>query len=1201
MLTLLPLLLSRAVWCPGPTDRNAIKSTRDKEHLAQNYPLWMQAFADKLPEKKKDDEKLTFVESPWHRRERLFSRSNSLYERCAWLMYSRVTSRNWFEGFVMCNIILVGVATGVDLENDEGNPMLTAFVNATSSITLASFTLESICKIVAEGYTPQVYFTDPKNGSFNTFDFVIVLASYAFLGSENGSAIGALRMLRLVRLLTFIKGVEQLRVIVSGLITGLKSVSYIVMLLFLVIYIFAIMGCLFFGTNDPARFGSISQAMLSLFQVSTLASWTGIAYTTWYGCGRYLGDPYNADLTPEFQTIAGTFVGYECIASTAKPVTAFFFFSMYIVLTAWVIMSLFIGVISMGMFEAFRTMREENEMKRYLRRLEENSTLAAEEQEGEHLGIPDDDDARPKTPVKKPQKKKTLGATVGAWLGFIGFCCNSGASDNLTLKELIDFALEDVHVVKQPTTAYGKLFFKYSEQAKRINQSTWFAVLIPAMIFVVAIMIGIDTNTALYCEREELRYPDQDAPATCKDTAATTIVGGIGQVVFTFEAGVKILAEGENCMHYFTDKQNGSWNCLDFFIVCVGFIEYSPLYFLFEAFPVVILRLLRLLRVFRLAKAFPRLRSIVEALMSGFSVVGWICVLIIMFNYIVSCMMMIFFRDSDPFHFGNIGRAMFSIMRMSTLDSWDIILNLSLFGCDNFPGYPLAEGARCNNSVASGWLALPLFFIVIIFGAYVLPTVLIGIVAISFDEASRASQAQEDAKEGMDNVIAQASLDLPEFFDPTRLSCIEAVFSRMDVDGKQSLDANEIELFYRYCFQSLFDVELSPDQMTALFQIMDVDGDTSLGFSEFVMFTVAVKQVEGMCRSDTDFVRKAFPTGIGSTRSSVLGHLNTLDMLSYLQASATSTRKPRRSSSVKDEAEAIAMKALAKHRRKAWGQVVGVMDKNSVTEAWDKVLGYLDQIESEESASDNVRGLFKAFDGDGSGSLDLEELTRGLTAFNIYLTKRQCRALFFRDDTDGSGTIDFFEFMAQVANAREAKQAKAAHDEAVLARGGKKLGFDPKEQEGDGATREAIARVAATAAASCRDAVADIIETAGAGDLGDHMRCVETLGTRHARCVLRLFWAASRRRPCCLTPIAKLQLNTPPFCRASLRASLRACVRACAIVAGTWPSVSKTTCGHSAKRLWRRLRHRLASRALSRPPRRGPTAHPFQRRRSAAA
>jgi voltage-gated sodium channel len=39
------------------------------------------------------------------------------------------------------------------------------------------------------------------------------------------------------------------------------------MLLFLVIYIFAILGCLLFGANDPVHFGDVSIAMMTLFQV----------------------------------------------------------------------------------------------------------------------------------------------------------------------------------------------------------------------------------------------------------------------------------------------------------------------------------------------------------------------------------------------------------------------------------------------------------------------------------------------------------------------------------------------------------------------------------------------------------------------------------------------------------------------------------------------------------------------------------------------------------------------------------------------------------------------------------------------------------------------------------------------------------------------------------------------------------------------
>jgi hypothetical protein len=77
---------------------------------------------------------------------------------------------------------------------------------------------------------------------------------------------------------------------------------------------------------------------------------------------------------------------------------------------------------------------------------------------------------------------------------------------------------------------------------------------------------------------------------------------------------------------------------VDFFVVCIGFIEMTPARIIFEAFPVVVLRLLRLLRVFRLAKALPRLRAIVEALISGFSAVGWVVILLMVFNYITVCL-----------------------------------------------------------------------------------------------------------------------------------------------------------------------------------------------------------------------------------------------------------------------------------------------------------------------------------------------------------------------------------------------------------------------------------------------------------------------------------------------------------------------------------------------------------------------------------
>jgi voltage-gated sodium channel len=74
------------------------------------------------------------------------------------------------------------------------------------------------------------------------------------------------------------------------------------------------------------------------------------------------------------------------------------------------------------------------------------------------------------------------------------------------------------------------------------------------------------------------------------------------------------------------------WNCLDGFIVAVGYILMSPLAFIFASLPVVVLRLLRLLRVFRLARALPQLKAIVEALLSGVGSVLWVLVLFVVLN-----------------------------------------------------------------------------------------------------------------------------------------------------------------------------------------------------------------------------------------------------------------------------------------------------------------------------------------------------------------------------------------------------------------------------------------------------------------------------------------------------------------------------------------------------------------------------------------
>ena len=119
------------------------------------------------------------------------------------------------------------------------------------------------------------------------------------------------------------------------------------MLLFLVIYLFSIMGCNFFGANDPAHFGTVPLSMLTLFQVSTLPGWSNVAAINWYGCEDYYKSKYDSENPASIRTAAGIFPGFRCDINEPQPVVVFIFFTFFIVLTSWVIMSLFIGVISM--------------------------------------------------------------------------------------------------------------------------------------------------------------------------------------------------------------------------------------------------------------------------------------------------------------------------------------------------------------------------------------------------------------------------------------------------------------------------------------------------------------------------------------------------------------------------------------------------------------------------------------------------------------------------------------------------------------------------------------------------------------------------------------------------------------------------------------------------------------------------------------
>jgi voltage-gated sodium channel len=179
---------------------------------------------------------------------------------------NRVVQSELFNNTIFFCIVVAGVLVGASTYPGMDD---SAVVAALDQVVLGFFCLEVLLKVMSEGVAPYQYFVGPE-WTWNNFDFLIVLFSLPIL-PVGGSQVAFLRLIRLMRLAKVFRKVPQLRMIMTGLIGGLKSIVYIVILLLLVFYLYAIAGIFFFRDNDPWHFRTIAVSLTSLFRLSTLS------------------------------------------------------------------------------------------------------------------------------------------------------------------------------------------------------------------------------------------------------------------------------------------------------------------------------------------------------------------------------------------------------------------------------------------------------------------------------------------------------------------------------------------------------------------------------------------------------------------------------------------------------------------------------------------------------------------------------------------------------------------------------------------------------------------------------------------------------------------------------------------------------------------------------------------------------------------
>lgn len=180
--------------------------------------------------------------------------------------------------FFICLVTLNALLMWVQADTD-GDPAMWMTIE---TIFVTLFTVEVVSKLVGFGL---VFFSEP----WNTLDFFIVGSSLAELtvahitNTSGTSAISTIRMVRVFRIIRMMSILDRLNMLVRAFFYACQDIVWVLALLIIVLYIFAILARGFFGKGDAlekagfdqdAIFGSLPRTMLTMFQIMTLDSWS---------------------------------------------------------------------------------------------------------------------------------------------------------------------------------------------------------------------------------------------------------------------------------------------------------------------------------------------------------------------------------------------------------------------------------------------------------------------------------------------------------------------------------------------------------------------------------------------------------------------------------------------------------------------------------------------------------------------------------------------------------------------------------------------------------------------------------------------------------------------------------------------------------------------------------------------------------------
>ncbi|WP_439509816.1 ion transporter [Marinimicrobium koreense] len=185
--------------------------------------------------------------------------------------FNQLRTNKAFELFVVGIIIFSALVIGA--KTYDIPPLISNAIVITDWFITIFFLLEITIRFLGEPRKRDFF----KSG-WNIFDTTIVIVSLIPIEDSELALVG--RLVRVFRVLRMVSIIPELRTLLISLLKALPQLGYVALMMFIIFYIYAAIGSMFFASVNEELWGDIAISMLTLFRIMTFEDWTDVMYET---------------------------------------------------------------------------------------------------------------------------------------------------------------------------------------------------------------------------------------------------------------------------------------------------------------------------------------------------------------------------------------------------------------------------------------------------------------------------------------------------------------------------------------------------------------------------------------------------------------------------------------------------------------------------------------------------------------------------------------------------------------------------------------------------------------------------------------------------------------------------------------------------------------------------------------------------------